>query len=274
MLDVRMTRNDNNRISTDVYRKPTHTDHYLQWNSNHPVQQKIGIVRTLVHRAKSIIQDPVLLEKEINKIKEDLTHCGYPKWALKEGLSVSRRERTVNQNTNGTDKPKRSGYVVLPYMKGTTERLKRAYAKHNISLFSKPGYTLRNALVRPKDPLEKEEKCGVVYKIDCGVCQATYIGETERSLASRIPEHQKSVDINNSKSALSQHQVKTGHVISIKPLLECTEIIDSDNLNPHRKAKETIHRKLKEAELNRTDSFEIPDAYLPLLRQEAGGAQN
>ena len=159
-------------------------------------------------------------------------------------------------------------------MKGTTERLRRAYAKHNVKLYSKPGYTLRNALVRPKDPFTNEEKCGVIYKTECGVCQSIYIGETERSLGERFIEHQKSVDANNCKSALSQHQVKTGHVISNQPLLNDTTIVDSDHRNLHRKKKEAIHIKLQGATINRNEGHDIPDIYLPLLRQEAGGPRN
>ena len=46
-------------------------------------------------------------------------------------------------------------YVVLPYMKGVMERIQWAFNKHNIRLYSKAGYTVRNAVVSPKDPLEK-----------------------------------------------------------------------------------------------------------------------
>ena len=56
MLDLKLTRKDN-RIETDIYHKPTLTDQYLQWTSPHPVQQKLGIVRTLMHHADTLISD-------------------------------------------------------------------------------------------------------------------------------------------------------------------------------------------------------------------------
>ena len=37
MLDFKLTKN-HNRIETDNYHKPTHTDQYLQWTSHHLVQ--------------------------------------------------------------------------------------------------------------------------------------------------------------------------------------------------------------------------------------------
>ncbi|CAH1266616.1 Hypp3436 [Branchiostoma lanceolatum] len=85
MLDVMMTRNPDNSITINVYRKETHTDQYLQWSSNHPVHHKLGIVRTLMHRADTLIEDPTLRAVEKEKVREALRHCGYPEWALKEG---------------------------------------------------------------------------------------------------------------------------------------------------------------------------------------------
>ncbi|XP_019615955.1 PREDICTED: uncharacterized protein LOC109463556, partial [Branchiostoma belcheri] len=194
MLDVMMVRNPDNTITTDVFRKETHTDHYLQWSSNHPVQQKLGIVRTLMHRANTLIEDPALREAEKEKVRVALRHCGYPEWALREGENNSRKDKSSKeQSKTGEQEQLPASYVVLPYIHGVTERLKRVYAKHNVSLYSKPGFTLRNALVRPKDPLAPGEKCGVIYKIKCEECGEVYEGEN-----------------NSRKDKSSKEQSKTG----------------------------------------------------------------
>lgn len=50
MLDVCIKRNSDGSLAFSVYRKPTHTDHYLQFDSHQPLQHKLGVVRTLRHR--------------------------------------------------------------------------------------------------------------------------------------------------------------------------------------------------------------------------------
>ena len=67
-------------------------------------------------------------------------------------------------------------FMLLPYMKGVTERLQRAYQQHNIRLFCKARYTIQNAVVCLKDPLGPEEKCVVIYECKCDDCGQLYVG--------------------------------------------------------------------------------------------------
>ena len=55
MLDVRMIREDNN-ITTDIYRKRDPNSSLLSVTiSSHSASETIGIVRTLMHRAHTLI---------------------------------------------------------------------------------------------------------------------------------------------------------------------------------------------------------------------------
>ena len=47
----------NGSIKTKVYHKETHTDQYLHFNSNHPLEHKRGVVKTLMHRVDTIVSD-------------------------------------------------------------------------------------------------------------------------------------------------------------------------------------------------------------------------
>ena len=50
-----------------------------------------------------------------------------------------------------------------------------------------------NYLKLGKDKSDKWDQTGVVYKFTCKNCPATYIGETKRSLKTRINEHKKNI---------------------------------------------------------------------------------
>ena len=53
-LDI-LTKPSPNSIESTVYRKPTHTDRYLDYNSNHPISPKLSVIHTLIHRAKYVL---------------------------------------------------------------------------------------------------------------------------------------------------------------------------------------------------------------------------
>ena len=53
-LDTLVTIEPDNTFSTTVYRKPTHTDQYLHWDSNHHIIAKQSVYNTLAHRAQIV----------------------------------------------------------------------------------------------------------------------------------------------------------------------------------------------------------------------------
>ena len=76
------------------------------------------------------------------------------------------------------------------------------------------------------------------------------------------------------KSALSQHQQKTGHVPFKPPLMDNIKILEKEPREKHRKVLEAMNIRVQGAKLNRTDGYDIPDAYLPLIREEGGTRGN
>ena len=62
-LDILITPKEDASLSTTLYRKPTHTDLYLQWGSNHTVSSKYSVVGSLHHRAKTICSSHELLQQ-------------------------------------------------------------------------------------------------------------------------------------------------------------------------------------------------------------------
>ena len=56
-LDTWEVINEDGMIKTRVYRKDTHTDQYLNFQSNHPLEHERGVVKTLAHRAKTVVSE-------------------------------------------------------------------------------------------------------------------------------------------------------------------------------------------------------------------------
>ena len=55
-------------ISISVYRKPTHTDRYLDFNSSHPILAKRAVVRAPMDWAENVCSDPLILAKEMEHL--------------------------------------------------------------------------------------------------------------------------------------------------------------------------------------------------------------
>ena len=81
-LDTIVTINDDGSLNTKVYRKPTHTDLCLQWDSHHTTAAKYSVINTLHHRAKAVCSNKQLLKEEEDHLQKVLTENKYPMWAL------------------------------------------------------------------------------------------------------------------------------------------------------------------------------------------------
>ncbi len=77
-LDTNCIPQQDGNIHTVVYRKPTHTDLYVQWDSNHPLSAKLSVVSSLFHRASVVCRDENDLRKEQEHLETVLKFNGYP----------------------------------------------------------------------------------------------------------------------------------------------------------------------------------------------------
>ncbi|XP_072043208.1 uncharacterized protein [Amphiura filiformis] len=208
MTSALLDRQPDGTLKVKVYRKPTHTEQYLNFSSHHPLEHKLSVVRTLLHRAETVVTDPADKAEEIAHVKNALKNCGYQDWTFFRGQPKEKDSSSQNRDTETANK----GFVTLPYIEGLSEKLRRAFRTAGVSTTFKPQNTPRSALVAPKDKTEPVKQSGIVYQIDCADCDASYIGESARKLEKRLSEHKSTAG--SSKSAVREHVVRfKGHQI-------------------------------------------------------------
>ena len=186
-------------LSISVYRKSTHTDQYLQWDSHHHLSAKFSVIQTLSHRASTVCSNPELLQKEKDHLRKALTKCKYPKWALdKVEKRLNRSSRQVNDGgTNNAQSAnhevQNKEHIVTPYTQGLCESIKRICGRYGIQTHFKGGRTIKNLLVSPKDKDPMLNQSGAIYWYQCGhlSCDDEYIGKTSRTFGERYKEHLK-----------------------------------------------------------------------------------
>ena len=75
-LDVGISNLDG-RLLTTIYRKPTHTQQDINWNSNHPKNMLLGVLKGLIHRAHVICDRKEDLLEELELLKNVFICNGY-----------------------------------------------------------------------------------------------------------------------------------------------------------------------------------------------------
>ena len=100
MLDVRVIRETDGTLSFQVYWKPTSTNQYLNFSSNHPLQYKLGVIRILVERGSSVVTKKEEQVKELrhNNIYRSLAVCGYSKWTMDIANNRTKETRRLRRN--------------------------------------------------------------------------------------------------------------------------------------------------------------------------------
>ena len=119
---------------TNVYRKTTHTDKYLQFNSHHPSQHKPSVARTLLDRAKNVPAAETGRLSQVQHVVDALKINGY-------------RDQFIRSSQRTIALTNHRGFVSLPYIQRTSERIARTQ-QFNINVPHKPVMTVGSILIK------------------------------------------------------------------------------------------------------------------------------
>ena len=184
-LDVKVIRTSKGIVTT-IYRKPTFTGLYTPWDSYSPTKYKINLVRSLTHRVRRICS-PIMVETELNTLREILLRNGYPGHVLeKYMLTCQDREKFIG--------PKCCPVIIhLPWIGKQSEVLERkvndAVRIARFALKACVVYSKSRAFSLPKDVLPTHSFSNIVYLYECRQCECRYVGKTTQHLSERIKQH-------------------------------------------------------------------------------------
>ena len=102
-------------------------------------------------------------------------------------MNINRSLLQSQQLTEATDMQEEEikMSINLPYVEGTSEKLRRILRFHKIRSISYTENKLRKLLCKPKDGVATEDKNNIANEIDCSNCDAVYSVESNSSLKPR-----------------------------------------------------------------------------------------
>lgn len=264
-LDIKVIRQIDGTLLTDWYHKPTFSERFLNYYSEHPVQQKINIINNLKHRSLKL-SSPQFHEKNISYIRTILLKNNYPQSLINKILFQNHNPVVHNHNENQTKK-----YFKIPYINSLSERIKRTIQNKldNVTIALKSENTLKKRFfTKLKSKDNTDYLSNVVYKIPCNSCSSCYVGQTGRYLKQRLREHAndcKNFLTKRNPTALVEHKINTGHNFNF----EKTTVIATESNYKKRLLQEMVSIKKENKTVNkRTDIDNLSSSYYNLIDRD------
>ena len=135
-LDTLVTPQEDGTLTRGVYRKPTHTDQYLQLDSHHNLACKYSVINTLTHRANAVCSSSQLLEEELKHLDEVLQQCKYSRVGHPKDIKENKNRRRKERNTRSIQE---RCHIVVPYTKGLFESYRSICSKYRVQAYFKGG---------------------------------------------------------------------------------------------------------------------------------------
>ena len=181
---------ENNTLHTKWYLKPTNNHIYTHRHAYSPNTYKNNAIKALYIRSQKLTTDVHHKQETKQKVIDIFSHNGY---------HINHIERIMNKCDSPKDdqqKTKKSLFWRIPYTRDADSEIRAKVHKINKMLqkstikIAYKTYKTQN-MCKNKDKISNDESSSIVYKFQCELCPASYIGETRRHLHKRITEHIK-----------------------------------------------------------------------------------
>lgn len=263
-LDTELTL-ENDKVSTNWYRKPTYSGRLLHYRSNNPISQKKAVVYNLVDKA-ILLSDTRFYSENLNIVRNILLQNHYPIKFINENIKKRFRHLSHNDNNNNNDNQNeqdRKNFIVLPYHSLTSKPLSNVFKEFQTETIFKNNNKLDSIVRKGKDKLPIFRQHNIVYRIDCRDCDSVYVGQTKRALETRLKEHRANIKLDRDKyNAVSLHRMNNNHDMK----WDSPKILDFEHNKFKRDISEMVHIKINKNTLNvQCETAKLNDIYTSIL---------
>ena len=225
-LDIELKLQENGRLGTSIYIKPTDQGNYANFQSHIPLQYKKSVINSLVTRAIKFSSSWQSCSNELERIKQSLANNGYPQ-GMVEKIIERKLSNFSSPPSNSSTPDNVTFFVGLQNLSAFASQTKliRSIVKNHVNTTSDDNTVLVCTYFKPYKMASKfstrincpaPERSSVVYRFECPLpgCNAGYIGHTTQTLQNRVKQHRYS------SSNICKHLKNDHHLNNIPSALE------------------------------------------------------
>ena len=195
-LDVLVSREEG-KFNTSLYRKPTFSGLYTNFNSYVATEYKKGLISCLLFRAFSFSMNWSKFHAEVIFLKDLFRKNLYPEFFIDKCIKIFITRKITKNDITDPAQEKKKVVISLPFLGRYSNDVKRKFKSLSLKYF-KPNIKvdiiwnstrkIRN-FFHFKDRLPKHLCSKVLYRYSCLGCNSFYIGKTARHVLIREYEH-------------------------------------------------------------------------------------
>ena len=193
-LDIKINR-DSNRFLTSVYRKPTFSGVFTNFDSYIPLSYKSGLISSLLYRAFKLCSNFEIFHQEIIFLKDIFKRNGYPSNFIDNCVKTFLDKIFIEKKVFSVAQ-KKELVCVLPFIGKKSLQLRSRLVmsiKQNLKFCSLnvifQSSCKLHTLFKFKDTLDNKIRSYLIYRYTCSNCKVTCFGKTYRHFFTRVAEY-------------------------------------------------------------------------------------
>ena len=265
-LDTLVTIEPDYTFSTTVYRKPTHTDQYLHWDSNHHITAKQSLYNTLTYRSKIVSSTHDKNGQGTPTHKDNTTtlsvsrigpqpmatqiHPPQPAQHHHHHHHHQQQQQQQQQQEFISQQYKEHHHCSSIHAQHRRKVQENVQKERNTSTLQGHQH-IKDSNRKPQGKGPQKNQRGIIYHYQCPQinCPSAYIGESGRTLGERVKEHFKA------SSTIHLHSTTTGHPMDAEQF----NIVHKEVNSHFRTITEAMFIHVQDPALNRNlGKYQLP----------------